>query len=139
MKTTDLLLALCLAAGSGPGRADAPSPDEAAVRATLGADGVQRATIEGGAYFFKPARVLVKANLPVELAVSVGRSMIPHTFVLRAPEAGIAVDERLSSEPRLIRFTPTAAGRYPFYCRNRLLFLESHREKGMQGVLEVVD
>lgn len=140
MKAAVRLLVLCLAAaGSGPGQAADPSPEETAYRATLGADGVQRATIEGGAYFFRPARVVVKANQPVELAVSVGRSMISHTFVLRAPEAGIAVDERLSSEPKLIRFTPTAAGRYPFYCRNRLLFLESHRDKGMHGVLEVVD
>jgi hypothetical protein len=49
------------------------------------------------------------------------------------------VDESLSSQAKNIRFTPTAVGRYPFYCRNKLLFLESHREKGMEGVLDVVE
>lgn len=135
MKAFLCLFLFCLA---GPCRAGAALPAEA-VRVPPAADGVQRATIEGGSYYFRPARLVVKANLPVELSVSVGRSVIPHSFVIQAPDAGIAVDEDLSSVPKLIRFTPTAAGRYPFYCRNRLLFFESHREKGMEGVLEVVD
>jgi plastocyanin domain-containing protein len=79
--------------------------------------------------------VIVKSNVPVELTVSVGRSVIPHTLVIQAPEAGIVVDEDLSSQSKKIRFTPTAVGSYPFYCRNTLLFFESHREKGMEGVL----
>jgi plastocyanin domain-containing protein len=133
------LLACCLGlAGVGPCLADA-APGETAYRASRAADGVQHVRIEGGAYFFKPKRVIVQSNVPVELTVSVGRSVIPHSFVIQAPEAGIAVDEDLSSEPKQIRFTPTAAGSYPFYCRNRLLFFESHREKGMEGVLDVVE
>lgn len=119
--------------------ADASVPGETVYRATPAADGVQHVRIEGGAYFFEPNRVIVKAGVPVELTVSVGRSVIPHTFVIEAPEAGIVVDETLSSQPKRIRFTPTAVGRYPFYCRNRLLFLETHRDKGMEGVLEVVE
>lgn len=119
--------------------ADAFVPGETVYRATAAADGVQHVRIEGGAYFFEPNRVIVKAGVLVELTVSVGRSVIPHTFVIEAPEAGIVVDETLSSQPKRIRFTPTAVGRYPFYCRNRLLFLETHRDKGMEGVLEVVE
>lgn len=112
-------------------------PDQPAQHATVGADGVQRARIEGGSYFFRPERVAVKANVPVELTVSVARGLVPHSFVIQAPESGIDIDEGLSSTPKTIRFTPTAAGSYPFYCRNRLLFLESHRDKGMAGVLVV--
>lgn len=139
MKASATLLVFCLGlAGIGPCRADAAAPG-GTVRASVAADGVQRVRIEGGSYFFKPSRVIVKARVPVELTVSVGRSVIPHSFVIQAPEAGIAVDESLSSEPKIIRFTPTAAGSYPFYCRNRLLFFESHRDKGMEGVLDVVD
>jgi plastocyanin domain-containing protein len=138
MKACVPCLVFCLGlAGAGSSRADAASPDETVYRASRAADGVQHVRIEGGAYFFKPNRVVVKSNVPVELTVSVGRSVIPHSFVIQAPEAGIVVDEDLSSEPKTIRFTPTAAGSYPFYCRNRLLFFESHREKGMEGVLEV--
>ena len=65
--------------------------------------------------------------------------MIPHTLVIQSPEAGISVDQSLSGDARNIRFTPTAAGNYHFYCRNKLLFFESHREKGMEGMLEVVE
>jgi plastocyanin domain-containing protein len=139
MKAFPALLVFGLGlAAAAPYRADAASPDEVH-RVSRAADGVQRATIEGGSYFFKPRRLVVQANVPVELIVSVGRSAIPHSFVIDAPAAGIAVDESLSSQPKRIRFTPTAAGSYPFYCRNRLLFFESHRDKGMEGVLDVVD
>lgn len=54
-----------------------------------------------------------------------------------SPEAGISVDQNLSGDARNIRFAPTAAGKYSFYCRNKLLFFDSHRDKGMEGVLEV--
>lgn len=138
MKACVTCLVFCLGlAGVGLCRADVASPDETVYRASRAADGVQHVRIEGGAYFFKPKRVIVKSNVPVELTVSVGRSVTPHSFVIQAPEAGIVVDENLSSQPSNIRFTPTAVGSYPFYCRNRLLFFESHREKGMEGVLEV--
>lgn len=140
MKAPATLLAFCLGlAGYGLVRADLAAPGESVYQASPAADGVQHVRIEGGAYFFEPRRVIVKSGVPVELTVSVGRSLIPHTFVIQAPEAGIVVDESLSSEPKPIRFTPTAVGSYPFYCRNRLLFFESHREKGMEGVLEVVE
>ena len=138
MKNLVPVLMCCLGViASGACRAGDPAPDERVYRASVAADGVQHVKIEGGSYFFKPNRVIVKANVPVELTVSVERGVIPHTLVIRAPEAGITVDENLSSQPRNIRFTPTAAGRYAFYCRNKLLFFESHREKGMEGVLVV--
>lgn len=120
-------------------RADAALSDRVVYQATIAADGVQHVRIEGGGYFFKPDRVIVKVNVPVELTVSVEKSLIPHTLVIQSPEAGISVDESLSSDAKNIRFTPTAVGQYPFYCRNKLLFFKSHREKGMEGVLDVVE
>lgn len=48
------------------------------------------------------------------------------------------IDEEMTEEPRTVRFTPNAAGEYPYYCEKRLLFFKSHRDKGMEGVLEVV-
>lgn len=121
--------------GSAGWAEEAPSDD--AYRATVGSDGVQHVSMLGGSYFFRPKRILVKANVPVELEVSLEQGMIPHTLVITAPEAGIVVDEKLSTEVKKIRFTPTAAGKFPFYCRNKLLFFESHRQKGMEGMLEV--
>jgi plastocyanin len=108
------------------------------VTAHIDNDGVQRARIVGGDYFFKPHRVVVKAKVPVELEVMKEPGIVPHTFVIDAPEAGIVVDQELGTEPRKIAFTASAPGKYAFYCRNRLLLFKSHRERGMEGVLEVV-
>ncbi len=101
-------------------------------------DGVQRAAIVGGNYFFKPRHLVLKANLPVELSLSREAGIVPHTLVIKAPEAGIVLDQVLDTEVKTVRFTPTATGTYPFFCRNKLLFFKSHREQGMEGVLEVV-
>ena len=108
-----LVVFLCLLPAVAVG-ADAP-PEPEAVLARVDADGVQRAAIVGGNYFFKPKHL-----------------------VLKAPEAGIELDRTLRTDPEKVFFTPTAIGSYPFYCRNRLLFFKSHREQGMEGVLEVV-
>jgi plastocyanin len=126
-----LALGACASGGSGELRGGEPFV------AAAGADGVQRATVDAGSYFFAPSRIVVKANLPVELTLRKKSWLIPHSFVLEAPEAGIAVAEDLSSEPTIVRFTPTRAGSYPFFCSKRLLIFPSHREQGMEGVLEV--
>jgi len=120
--------------------AETASPQEAqdVVTAHIDSDGVQRVRIVGGDYFFKPRQVVVKANVPVALEVVKEAGIAPHTFVIDAPSAGIVVDQTLGTEPRTIAFTPTIPGRYPFYCRNRLLLFKSHRDRGMEGVLEVV-
>lgn len=140
MKNAVIVSLFCLGmAGYAVGRADTSPPGIMVYQATIDADGVQRVRIEGGGYFFKPDRVIVKVNVPVELTVSVEKSLAPHTLVIQSPEAGISVDESLSSDAKNIRFTPTAVGQYPFYCGNKLLFFKSHREQGMEGVLQVVE
>ena len=101
-------------------------------------DGVQRVRLEGGGYFFKPRHIVVKVNVPVELLASREAGIVPHDLVIKAPEAGITVEVELAAEPKKIAFTPTAVGKYPFYCGKKLLFFASHRERGMEGVLEVV-
>lgn len=106
--------------------------------ATIDNDGVQRIHIVGGNYFFGPERVVVKVNTPVELSLGKERGVVPHTFVIDAPAAGMAIDEELGDELKKVVFVPTVTGSFPFYCRNRLLFFKSHRDKGMKGILEVV-
>jgi plastocyanin domain-containing protein len=115
------------------------APPEETYRAFTAPDGIQHVSIVGGNYFFRPNRVIVKVNVPVELGVTLERGIVPHSLVIDAPEAGIQVDQKLSSEPKKIRFTPTATGSFTFYCKNKLLFLKSHRAKGMEGTLEVID
>ena len=102
------------------------------------ADGVQRVRLLGGSYFFKPGHIIVKANVPVELLASRESGITPHNLVIRAPEAGLSVEEDLGTEPKKIAFTATKPGRYPIYCSKKLPFVAGHREKGMEGILEVV-
>ena len=131
-----LLCCLCLPAAA-PLLGFAQDRQEAHV-AKLDPDGVQRVRIEGGGYFFKPGHIVIKVNVPVEFLASREAGMVPHNLVIKAPEAGISVDEELAADGKKISFTATAVGKYPFYCSKKLLFLASHRERGMHGVLEVV-
>jgi plastocyanin domain-containing protein len=108
-------------------------------KATVGDDGVQHVENLGGGYFFTPSRVIVKVNIPVELKVRKESGIVPHDIVVKAPEAAIDFDIALSDEPKSISFTPLKTGTYPFYCNKKLLFFESHREKGMEGYLEVIE
>lgn len=106
--------------------------------ANIGPDGVQKVEIVGGSYFFKPDYISVKANVPVELSIRKEGGLIPHDFVLSAPNAGIDVRVDLSSEPRKVRFTPTKPGKYEFTCDKKSPFSsETHADKGMKGILEV--
>lgn len=132
-KILKLLTAGALAAGTAFARADATVP----TRVPVDADGVQRVTIVGGSYFFRPALLIVRADVPVELTVSAEPGVVPHSFEIDAPQAGIAVHTELATTPRTLRFTPTQPGRFAYYCTHRLLFLRSHRERGMAGVLVV--
>jgi plastocyanin domain-containing protein len=102
------------------------------------ADGVQRVRLVAGSYFFKPNHIIVKANVPVELTASRESGITPHDLVIRAEEAGINVKEDLGSDPKKIAFTPTRPGKFPIYCSKKLPFMAGHREKGMEGILEVV-
>jgi plastocyanin domain-containing protein len=132
MASMRLLLAIALLGASvalAQERASPVKPD---------ADGVQRIRITGGSYFFKPDRIVVKANVPVELLASRESGITPHNFVIRAEEAGVVVEEELGTDPKKIAFTASKAGKYPFYCGKKLPFIAGHREKGMEGILEVV-
>ena len=105
--------------------------------ATPDADGVQRVRIIGGEYFFNPARIVVKANKPVEFLASKEAGRVPHNLVIDAAAAGVRVKADLSTEAKRITFTATAPGAYPLYCDKKLPFFASHRERGMEGTLEV--
>jgi plastocyanin len=106
--------------------------------ATTGADGVQRVEVVGTSYSFQPNHIIVKANVPVELAVSKEGGLTPHDIEMKSPEAGMEFSTGLSTTPKTITFTPTKPGSYPFYCSKKAPFSKSHRERGMEGVIEVV-
>lgn len=101
-------------------------------------DGVQRAEVVGGEFFYDPNVIVVKVNKPVELKVRKIAGVIPHNLIARAPEAGIDFNADLKNEPLTIRFTPTRTGTYPIYCDKGFLWFKTHRDKGMEGMIEVV-
>jgi len=102
-------------------------------------DGVQRVEIRGGDYYFEPNHIIVKKDIPVELVVKKAPGWVPHDIVMDAPQAGMAFKLEFDKEGEVVKFTPTQAGTFPFYCDKRLLFFKSHKERGMHGEIEVVD
>ena len=137
VSTLGFLLA-ALTAGcqsSGDQRPVAPAPAQVV---KVDQDGVQRVTVLAGSYFFKPSRVVVKANTPVEIIASREAGMVPHDLVIQSPDGGTLVQQDLATEPRTIAFTPRKPGTYPMYCCTTPPLMASHRERGMEGVLEVV-
>jgi plastocyanin len=111
---------------------------EKVFRASVDSDGVQRVEITGGSYYFDPNYIIVKVNVPVELTFTKTPGITPHNIVINAPEAGIEIRENMSTKPKTVTFTPVKTGKFDIYCDKRFLFFKSHREKGMEGILEVV-
>ncbi len=114
-------------------------PENRTVRAVVDADGIQRVTLVGGSYFFDPNHIIVTVGVPVQLKVRKESGFVPHDLVIKAPEAGIDISVSLSQKETTVEFTPIRAGIYPFYCSKKLLFFASHRKKGMEGTLEVIE
>lgn len=113
MKTMAMIAATLVATGTGLAQTD----DGAALRVPIDADGVQRVTIVGGSYFFRPNHVVVTAHAPVELTVSSQPGIVPHSFEIDAPQAGIDVRTELGTTPKTFRFTPSQPAGSPTIAR----------------------
>ena len=111
---------------------------EKRVVAVVDADGVQRVEVVGGGYYFDPNYIVVKVNVPVELKVRKEAGYVPHDIVVKAPEAGIDFAESMGKDPKIIKFTPKTIGKYEMYCSKKLPFVKSHKDRGMDGMIEVV-
>ncbi len=122
-----------------PAHGDDKPKGEKVVTATVDSEGVQRVDVVGGTDFFNPNHIIVKVNVPVDLKVRKEPGVVPHDIVMDSPEAGMKFKESLGTDPKSIRFTPTKTGTYPFYCDKRLWPFASHRDKGMKGVIEVIE
>jgi plastocyanin len=139
MKYTSLfILVLVLLLPLGPGAYGEEAVKEKRVVATVDADGVQRVEVVGGGYYFDPNYIVVKVNVPVELNVRKEAGYTPHDIAVKAPEAGIDFAESLGKDPKTITFTPKTIGKYEMYCSKKLIFVKSHKDRGMVGTIEVV-
>lgn len=100
----------------------------------VGVDGVQRATIVLDSYSYTPDHLVVEAGKPVELTLTSVTTITPHNFIIRE----LSVEQDLSAgKTVVVRFTPTHTGVFPIYCDKRLWPMPSHRDKGMEGRIEV--
>lgn len=105
---------------------------------SVAADGVQRATITLDSYSYTPNHLIVEAGSPVELTLTSVTTIIPHNFIIKDPAGSLSVEQDVSAGKTVtITFTPIQPGTFPIYCDKRLWPLPSHRDKGMEGKLEV--
>lgn len=110
------------------------SQTEAPVVVPVAPDGVQRATVILDSYSYQPSHLIVEAGKPVELILKSETFLTPHNFIVKE----LLIDEDVSAgETVVLNFTPTVRGTFLIYCDKRLWPLPSHREKGMEGKLEV--
>ncbi|MGA6829236.1 cupredoxin domain-containing protein [Nitrospira sp. NS4] len=130
MYLAGLLLAMQLSSALA---ADAPSLGPPFV-VPVDADGVQRATVTLDSYSYSPNHLVVQSGKPVELTLTSVTTITPHNFVIKE----LSVEQDVGAGKTVtIKFTPTQPGVFPIYCDKRLWPLPSHRDKGMEGRLEV--
>jgi len=95
--------------------------------------------VQLGDYHFMPVELQLVAEQPVVLQLVNTDTFTPHNFTLEDPNHGLDVNvDILAGETVEVHLMPLWPGRHTFYCSNKLLFMDSHREKGMQGTLIVV-
>ncbi len=117
-----------------------PGPGESAepMEVKPSEDGVLRAEIVVDSYSYKPDHLIVVAGKPVELRLKSVTIIVPHNFVIKAPEMGVEINQEVPAGKTIkVQFTPTKEGKTEIYCDKKLLFFKSHKEKGMVGTLEV--
>ena len=118
--------------------AEEPSQSGPPMVIPMAADGVQRATVTLDSYSYTPNHLIVEAGKPVELTLTSMTTIIPHNFIIKDPAGSLSVEQDVSAGKTVtITFTPTQPGTFPIYCDKRLWPLPSHRDKGMEGKLEV--
>ena len=136
----NMLATIWLLTSIGVTNVDAVEPSQSGppVVIPVAADGVQRATVTLDSYSYTPNHLIVEAGKPVELTLTSMTTIIPHNFIIKDPAGSLSVEQDVSAGKTVtITFTPTQTGTFPIYCDKRLWPLPSHRDKGMEGKLEV--
>ncbi len=115
-----------------------PSQASPSLVIPVAADGVQRAAVTLDSYSYSPNHLIVEAGKPVELTLISVTTITPHNFIIKDPAGSLVVEQEVSAGKTVtITFTPIQPGTFPLYCDKRLWPMPSHRDKGMEGTLEV--
>jgi heme/copper-type cytochrome/quinol oxidase subunit 2 len=105
---------------------------------SISPDGVQRATVILDSYSYSPNHLVVESGKPVELTLTSRTTFIPHNFVMKELSAGLSIEQDVGAGKTIIaKLVPTQPGLFLFFCDKRLWPMPSHRDKGMEGLLEV--
>jgi len=107
----------------------------------LHADTVYKQVIEItlGDYRYMPSNIQLAINQPVVLRLVNVDSFTPHNFTLEDASDGLDVNVDIPAGGSVdVHLLPLVTGSHTFYCSNKFLFLNSHREKGMEGTLTVI-
>ncbi|MEK6785152.1 MAG: cupredoxin domain-containing protein [Nitrospirota bacterium] len=105
---------------------------------SISPDGVQRATVILDSYSYSPNHLVVESGKPVELTLTSRTTFIPHNFVMKELSANLSIEQDVGAGKTIIaKLAPTQPGRFPLFCDKRLWPMPSHRDKGMEGLLEV--
>ena len=92
-----------------------------------------------GSYHIMPEQVELIAEQPMILRLVNTDTIIPHNFTIESADDALNVNiDVLAGETVDVKLTPSVAGRHTFYCGNKMLFMKSHRKKGMEGILIVL-
>ena len=140
MRLIHMLLAIGLLISVGVTIVDAAEPSQSSspLLVPVSTDGAQRATVTLDSYSYTPNHLIVEAGKPVVLTLTSVTTIIPHNFIIKDPAGSLSVEQEVSAgKTATVKFTPTQPGTFPIYCDKRLWPLPSHRDKGMEGKLEV--
>jgi plastocyanin len=101
--------------------------------------GAERIRIKLGDYHFEPSQLTLIAGRTAVLELVNTDGITPHNFTLQDVAGALDIDVDVpAGESREVSLTPSVSGTYTFYCNKKLLFLKSHRARGMEGSLNVV-
>ena len=101
-------------------------------------DSTETIRVEMGGYRFMPHEIRLTADKPAVLRLVNTDKTIPHNFTLKIAGNNIDIDIDVSGgESAEVHLPALPAGSYSFYCGSKMVFSESHRDKGMEGTLVV--
>ncbi|OQW33511.1 MAG: hypothetical protein A4E19_03735 [Nitrospira sp. SG-bin1] len=120
------------------GQAGDRSEFTSSVAVPISSDGVQRAQITVDSYSFSPNHLVVESGKPVELTLMSVTTVTPHNFLIKDSAGGLSVEQDVGAGKTVTaKFVPTQPGHFLFFCDKRLWPMRNHRDKGMEGLLEV--
>ena len=92
-----------------------------------------------GSYEFMPHDIQLVKDQPVVLRFTNHDAIIPHNFTIEDIHGGLDINVDVPAGKTVdVQLKPSVLGQYTFYCNKKLLFMRSHRERGMVGALHVV-